>query len=372
MLSLTVPAVRTDKFEVNREAVVSPVRWPLKSLIIHYELLHRSPLLSTTYLLLIYDRSLYTFSYMKLFLTLHTSFSDPKRHILNTHTLVLLRDADWNVFNLSAKSRVYISFQVTQQLFSMSFIDTENLWVPLSLFFLPFPFLHFVGTQTSESSSLSRWDIWFYSICCVLKGNPFFCMICVMSRLSVIQWKPRCGMSCMLFLNRYCVCKLVGNVALYIPMEGLQHSPEDATEDKKPAQRMCVWVPLSFRSPPRGRCLKGHTDFIFWSVILCSKHHWSSSISFLTLTLESFYLMRHWARHLSPSTIHILCFLFLLSLSLYLHHLFNSISKQSFSVHAFILTFHCAPFLKSVRPSSLLPLSRLLTFPYFHIWKNYA
>lgn len=193
MLSLTVPAVRTDKFEVNREAVVSPVRWPLKSLIIHYELLHRSPLLSTTYLLLIYDRSLYTFSYMKLFLTLHTSFSDPKRHILNTHTLVLLRDADWNVFNLSAKSRVYISFQVTQQLFSMNFIDTENLWVPLSLFFLPFPFLHFVGTQTSESSSLSRWDIWFYSICCVLKRNPFFCMICVMSRLSVIQWKPRCG-----------------------------------------------------------------------------------------------------------------------------------------------------------------------------------
>lgn len=94
MLSLTVPAVRTDKFEVNCEAVVSPVRWPLKSLIIHYELLHRSPLLSTTYLLLIYDWSLYTFSYMKLFLTLHTSFSDPKRHILNTHTLVLLRDAD--------------------------------------------------------------------------------------------------------------------------------------------------------------------------------------------------------------------------------------------------------------------------------------
>lgn len=60
-------SVRTDKFEVNCEAVVSLVRWPLKSLIIHYELLHCSPLLSTTYLFVIYDQlPLCLFSYVKL------------------------------------------------------------------------------------------------------------------------------------------------------------------------------------------------------------------------------------------------------------------------------------------------------------------
>ena len=48
---------------------------------------------------------------------------------------------------------------------------------------------------------------------------------------------------------------------------------------------VCVWVPLSLYSSLRGSCLKGHTDFIFWSVILCSKRHWSSSICFLTRTL---------------------------------------------------------------------------------------
>lgn len=134
MLSLTVPAVRTDKFEVNREAVVSPVRWPLKSLIIHYELLHRSPLLSTTYLLLIYDRSLYTFSYMKLFLTLHTSFSDPKRHILNTHTLVLLRDADWNVFNQCKEQGIHFIPSDSTAVFHELYRHREPMSATLSLF----------------------------------------------------------------------------------------------------------------------------------------------------------------------------------------------------------------------------------------------
>lgn len=70
---------------------------------------------------------------------------------------------------------------------------------------------------------------------------------------------------------------------------------------RSPFRESVMSVPLSFHSSLWGCCRKGHTDFIVWWVILCSKHYWSPSICFLTLTPKCFYLMRHQTRHLSPS-----------------------------------------------------------------------
>lgn len=42
------------------------------------------------------------------------------------------------------------------------------------------------------------------------------------------------------------VCKMVCNTVLYIPKEGLQCSPEGASNDKKPIQRM--------ENKPKGFC----------------------------------------------------------------------------------------------------------------------
>ena len=72
------------------------------------------------------------------------------------------------------------------------------------------------------------------------------------------------------------VMKVFKKMALHIPKEGLQRSPEEASKDKKAVQRVeskpkglcvcvcvCVWVPLSLHASLWGCCLKGHSDFIF-------------------------------------------------------------------------------------------------------------
>ncbi len=43
------------------------------------------------------------------------------------------------------------------------------------------------------------------------------------------------------------MCKKVDNIVLYVPKEGLQRSPEEASKDKKPVQRT--------ESKPKGLCV---------------------------------------------------------------------------------------------------------------------
>lgn len=187
----------------------------------------------------------------------------------------------------------------------------------------------------------------------------FYSVTCIISYRSVIQRKACvavwCAVSRLVIFEKIMGLRRWAKLCWCSPSECLQHSPEEARQEKKKVwEYVCVWWRLCLSIHlPWGRCIKGHTDFIVWCVSLCSKHHWRPSIRFLTLTLKTFYLMRLWAGHLSPSTIHIF-------LSLYFHHLCPSFIPC-------FLTFHCpvSHIISGFFSSTFTPL---LILPFIHLF----